>query len=209
MADAEPKSSGMPGARYEPVARVVTAFFAALIGFGIKNLLDVPAHPNKLLPFRIPCFLIAVLLFLRYLTGSASHLWLEYIKHDDPKRPWFFAFDIGFLILFGMIALMICYTEDLLTFFCWSATLNVSAICWGGIRECFKPHDHGDWLRWAWIDGIHAFFFVFGSFVVFVTPPQLMIGRFTLSLWLWVLMSGFLFGWDLKVQLDNLEKAGA
>jgi len=136
----------LPGVRYDPIVRVITAFFAALIGFGIKRLLDLDdSSVPELAPIKIPCFLISVLLFLRYLTGSASHLWLEYVKHDDPKRPWFFAFDIGFLILFGVLALCICYSDDLLDFFCWSATLNLSAVIWGLIREQFHPNDHSNW----------------------------------------------------------------
>ncbi len=60
--------------RYEQSIRTITAFFAVLLGFGIKKLLDSGVELGG---DKWPCFILSVLLFLRYLLGSANHLWLE------------------------------------------------------------------------------------------------------------------------------------
>ena len=55
--------------RYEQTIRVITVFFSTLIGFGLKKLLDAGtgdlAGVNGWL-----CFILAVLLFLRFLLGE-------------------------------------------------------------------------------------------------------------------------------------------
>jgi hypothetical protein len=56
--------------------RVFTVFFSALVGFGLKRLLDVQT-PADFLIDRRPCVILCVLLFLCFLTGSANHLWFE------------------------------------------------------------------------------------------------------------------------------------
>src|SRR5437879_4207317 len=68
-----------PMRRYDQSIRVITAFFAALLGFGLKNLLD-----NKSLPSDMPapCFILSVLLFLRFILGSANHYWYDYVNTD-------------------------------------------------------------------------------------------------------------------------------
>ena len=54
--------------RYESAIRVMTSFFAVLLGFGLKRLLDTtdfwPPGASG------PCFILAVLLFMRFLIGS-------------------------------------------------------------------------------------------------------------------------------------------
>ncbi len=48
--------------RYDRTIRVVIAFFAALIGFGLKQLLDLKTG-HLLFDYRLVCFIIAVLLY--------------------------------------------------------------------------------------------------------------------------------------------------
>lgn len=52
----------------EPGIRVITVFFAALVGFGLKHLADVTkCSAPDIYPHRGICFVLAVLLFLRFL----------------------------------------------------------------------------------------------------------------------------------------------
>lgn len=113
---------------HNALVRVVTAFFAALIGFGLKHLLDLETdHP--LFEYRLVCFIIAVLLFLRFLSGSASHLWLEHI-HTDGRSVNLFLADIAFLVIFGILASQISYAQDVRWILEFSIILVGTAIVW-------------------------------------------------------------------------------
>jgi hypothetical protein len=70
--------------RYEPSIRAVTVFFAAVLGFGLKHLLDTDYTQKTadIYTYKWLFFLVAVFIFLRFLTGSANHLWLEYQKSE-------------------------------------------------------------------------------------------------------------------------------
>jgi hypothetical protein len=114
--------------RYDGTIRVVIAFCAALIGFGLKQLLDLKTgHP--LFDYRLVCFIIAVLLYLRFLTGSASHLWLEHVHANGPSAVLFFA-DIAALVTFGILASLISYAEDVYWFLGYGIVLLGTAILW-------------------------------------------------------------------------------
>jgi hypothetical protein len=109
--------------RYEQSIRVITTFFAALLGLGLKNLLDPKAfNPANA---RWPCFLMSVFLFLRFLLGSNNHLWFEFVRPDldrsrrsdeppyvPPPRGRVIN-DFVFLIVFGLFGVAICYSTTL------------------------------------------------------------------------------------------------
>jgi hypothetical protein len=111
--------------RYEQSVRVITAFYAVLLGFGLKNLLD-----GKLVgEWHWVLLIIASLFFLRFLTGSVNHLWVKYVSPAAPSpicAAWF-PFDVGLLMLFGVIGLVICYADTLDTFLWWNFGLGVLA----------------------------------------------------------------------------------
>ncbi len=199
----------MPGARYEATIRVVTAFFAALIGFGLKQLLDVRYKPDmELSAFWLPCFITAVSLFLRFITGSANHLWLEYVRYD-PALKWSFAVDILFLAIFGVIAPLICYSDSLAQFLYLSASLSFVALAWGSIAPCLENRsEQGQWQEWLWIDGFHCGVFVFAWLF---GPTLVASNAMTYDFIMWVVCivsGGLLFGDIVLVQIANLDNKG-
>lgn len=119
--------------RYEQTVRVSTVFFSAAMGFGLKKILDgefqtsgSPAAPND----HWACFLIALLLFLRFLYGSANHLWSEYIRRPPTgAQKYLMIPDFGFLILFGFLGLEICYAKRIDDFFAWNSAFGK----WGAV----------------------------------------------------------------------------
>ena len=179
---------------YDATIRVTTAFFAALAGIGLKHLLD--AHEgDALAPYRVPCFLIAVTLFLRFLTGSANHLWLEHIRHDK-RSPAIFLADFLFLVFFGIVAAFICYAPDLNAFLELCRLLLVASIAWAIAVKAPpidpKMADRGAWWGWSVINVAHILvFWWFGT-----------------ALW-WIFgFSLFFLLCDLAIQLTNLEEHG-
>jgi hypothetical protein len=104
---------------YEPTTRVCTVFFSAVIGFGLNHLLQ-QTPPALIAADRWPCFILAFLLFLRFLFGSANHLWFELVRPQAPKpSSLFILWDIVCLGAFGLIGVWICYSTTLPEFL-WS-----------------------------------------------------------------------------------------
>lgn len=131
----------------EPGIRVVTVFFAALVGFGLKHLADETARSaGDSYPDDFSCFVLAVLLFLRFLLGSANHLWHEHCFPAAKASKRKLGFDLLFLIVYGLIAVYICYAETLAQFFWRSVGLLIAAVIWSGLEELFNQHER----RWAW-----------------------------------------------------------
>src|SRR4051794_9994756 len=96
--------------RYDQSVRVITAFFAALLGFGLKNLLDGRNLPQDVAG---PCFVLSAILFLRFLIGSANHYWHDFLNTDSlpeskPAKPARVLWDFLVLILFGIVAAFTC-----------------------------------------------------------------------------------------------------
>src|SRR5262245_31212461 len=102
--------------RYEQSVRVVTAFYAVLLGFGLKNLVDgnsLKSHGES----HWLLLILASLFFLRFLLGSANHLWIKYVSQDPQSISALgFLWDIIMLIVFGVIGLSICYADSVPTF---------------------------------------------------------------------------------------------
>lgn len=199
----------MPGMRYEATIRVVTAFFAALIGFGLKQLLDVRYKPDmELAAYWLPCFITAVSLFLRFITGSANHLWLEYVK-NDPSLKWSFSIDILFLVILGIIAPLICYSDSLSQFLYLSALLSLAAFAWGLIApRVEKRKEEGDWRNWLLIDILQGGYFVFAWLL---GPVAVAWNALTYNFLIWlacvVSVTALLADFYL-VQVTNLDEKG-
>src|SRR5947209_1707933 len=120
------------GDRYENSIRVISAFFSALIGFSLKNLLDLAKADKTAAADWWSALILAVLLFLRFLLGSANHLSLVHVKaRPTESTRYHLIFDLFFLVLFGLVALRMCYSENLLDFFIYNAVYLVFAVVWG------------------------------------------------------------------------------
>jgi hypothetical protein len=116
-----------PHAEYEPTTRVCTVFFSAVIGFGLNHLLQ-QLPPVAIAADRWPCFILAFLLFLRFLFGSANHLWHELVRAQAPKpSSLFILWDIVCLITFGLIGVWICYSTTIPEFLCSNLIFGIAA----------------------------------------------------------------------------------
>ena len=97
---------------YEPTARVCTVFFSVVLGFGLNHIL----HADKTLKIAAdsgPCFVLAFLLFLRFLFGSANFLWSELIRpRAAPPSLRGIVWDTLCLVGFALIAVWICDSND-------------------------------------------------------------------------------------------------
>jgi hypothetical protein len=190
--------------RYEQSIRVITTFFAALLGLGLKNLLDPKFSPENA---RVPCFVMSVFLFLRFLLGSNNHLWFEFVKPDlTPSEPHI-AFrgrilnDFAFLIVFGLIGVAICYSSNVDEFLKRNLVLTAVGFLWvfvyAGLGRSPKWQSKGDWSHWRWVNVIQ-----------FLSVAAIMFCPLAYS-WSLYALAGIYFvvlGWDFWRQLDNLER---
>lgn len=136
----------------EPGIRVITVFFAALVGFGLKHLADETAKGHDGHPDDLTCFVLAVLLFLRFLLGSANHLWYEYIRSRPPVKTSQLGIDLAALTGYGIIAVYICYAETLTHFLWGSVFLLLGACIWLGVDAWFAPGQERQWKNWLIIN---------------------------------------------------------
>lgn len=82
---------------------------------------------------KTAAFLLGIFLFLRFVAGSAVHLWWVYIKPSTPELPgipWML-FDSGSLLIFGLIAVRISYSNNSVEeFLWWNVVLLTAALLW-------------------------------------------------------------------------------
>jgi hypothetical protein len=160
--------------RYLQSITVVTLFFAALLGFGLNHLLETE-HTEKgsiIADHRWGVFFVAVFIFLRFLTGSANHLWLEYVRDPRVDRSWWFelnqddvlfTWDLAWLTLFGYFGVAMCYSKNDHTFFWYTAGLLGAAFIWS-VLDLYLRHlqwrrDIGGWAhRWIWLNFVQLLF---------------------------------------------------
>jgi len=159
--------------RYLQSITVVTLFFAALLGFGLNHLLETE-HTEKgsiIADHRWGFFFVAVFIFLRFLTGSANHLWLEYVsdprddrlKMDDVLFTW----DLAWLTLLGCLGVAMCYSKEGYTFFIYTASLLLAALIWSILDWDFRRRQWrwaiGDWApTWILLNAIQLGFVLCG-----------------------------------------------
>jgi hypothetical protein len=204
-------ATGQNGAiqmRYDPTIRVTTVFFSALVGFGLKHLLD--ADVAELAPYRWACFLLAMFTFLRFLLGSANHLWFEYVSGPDKKPNQLLISDIIFLVGFGVLALFTCYSHSLTSFLCRSLYLPGAALIWGGLdnllRKTTGQKTHGGWTAsWILINSLQVIALLGAVFTVRCLARSGSGNGVGWLLWGLALFSFALFVWDIAHQLEVIQ----
>ncbi len=193
----------------EPGIRVVTVFFAALIGFGLKHLVDVTEHGAPgIYPHRAMCFVLAVLLFLRFLLGSANHLWHEHSRCEGLANKPKLGIDLLFLVVFGLIAICICYADSLEHFLWRNMYLLVAAFAWSCLDAAVYS-DQRPWCKvWVIIDLVQGLFLLWvASCMTDVRDPL-----FGWALWWVILLPVYVLClvFDFNSQMRVLEpKTGA
>jgi hypothetical protein len=213
--------------RYEQSIRVITAFFAVLLGFGLKKLLDAEAFnpPNA----RWPCFLMSVFLFLRFLLGSNNHMWVEFVRPDRQEGPDAdenishishiqIFFDFFFLVVFGLIGVSICYSTNVDQFLNGNLLLTGIALGWASVYKvigCARRLPPGKWAYWFWVNLVQFFsiFMIYylvipmnwgtipGCLSIFLPGPA-----WDWSLFVLALVYLAIFSWDFLTQLAILKE---
>lgn len=153
-------TSTTEGKIYEQTVRVFTTFFSALMGFGLKHLLDNPLQGAGR-GERWWCFLIALMLLLRFLFGSANHLWDEYVRGTgDVKSRKLLMWDLLWIVAFGFLGLRMCYSADSSAFLFWNSVFGavaaVVALIEAALRKCVRNDAGPWWTQWVFINAIHA-----------------------------------------------------
>jgi hypothetical protein len=130
----------------ERCIEVVLATFGALAGFALVRFMTTapPNVPNPLQsqPDELNWLIFALAaLLLRYMLGSAVHLYRAYVPLRDatsttPVLPdwWtivFFFKDLFFLVLFGLLAIKITQSVDVPEFINRSAIFILWGLIWG------------------------------------------------------------------------------
>jgi hypothetical protein len=157
----------------ERCIEVVLATFGALAGFALVRFITTapPNVPNPLQsqPDELNWLIFALsALLLRYMLGSAVHLYRTYVP-PTPEQPilpdwWtiiFFFKDLFFLILFGLLAIKITQSADVPEFINRSAIFILWGLIWGlidfGVRfiqaaVTARPMNLANyWLEINWI----------------------------------------------------------
>lgn len=145
-----------PHAQYESITRVCTVFFSAVIGFGLNHILQ-QQPPVPIAADRWPCFILAFLLFLRFLFGSANHLWFELVRPQAPTpSSLFILWDIVCLISFGLIALWICDSTSTAGFLWSNLIFGITAFGVAIINAVRGDPTRAFAIAWLIINALHA-----------------------------------------------------
>lgn len=210
--------------RYEQSIRVITGFFAVLLGFGLKKLLDAPSFDPA--NARWPCFLMSVFLFLRFLLGSNNHMWVEFVS--DDRGPTIGSKvshkqvlnDFLFLVLFGLIGMGICYSTTLDEFLSLNLLFTGAAFVWAMVHAGISRRAGkkmrppiGDWSYWRWVNLAQFFSILVVKYVIIPCKcgaipwwPSFFPGpAWDWSVLILVVVYLVIFAWDFLEQLKILE----
>jgi len=147
--------------RFEPGSRVALTFYATLIGFGLRHILDIRG-PNTIGHYKWLFFFVAIFLFLRFLLGAANHLWVEYVfpypmTVQIPKAVYFFVrWDLAFMTTFGCFATVIAYVSTANRIFLLAIVFLAVVFFWGLFDKLLHSivglPSKGNWGAWLAID---------------------------------------------------------
>jgi len=114
--------------------------------------------------------------------------------------------DLTFLIVFGIIAVFMCYSNSVAEYATWGVALLIGALVWNGIRWV-----RGNaWGRWLWLNLIHLVVMVTFLFAVYGWewlgfPPIAEIPQ----IWAWIALlvaNILILACDFKYQLSQLSQ---
>jgi uncharacterized membrane protein len=161
--------------QHESTLRVCTVFFSALTGFALARFFRV----DSILPevSRWPCFAAALLLFLRFLFGSANHLWYELVRpaaEPRAKRCELF-WHLSCLIVIGVLAVYICDSDSVSKFLWRNLWFGIAGVVFNGVTDRFTGRK---WVgEWAKVSGCHIVAVGLGLFLDGLSKPVARISR--------------------------------
>lgn len=129
------------------VRQVTHAFFMVLLAFGLQDMLESMEEQRE------ACFVLAVLQFLRYLYGTALHLWFEHEADGCKKNSiGVLAWRQAFVVMFGIAGVYVCQAESAVQFIPRLAVIPALSIVWGLIDKALAVR-HAD-PQGAWCFGL-------------------------------------------------------
>lgn len=125
--------------------RAILTLFAAVIGFGLKRLLDLGAlliepqphqflveHRDLLLlaQFRWPIFVVTTAAVARYFIGAAMHITFEHIRLATTTHAATFLRDVFWLGAYALAGMGAAYSSSPLAALWWLLLLHCLALRW-------------------------------------------------------------------------------
>jgi hypothetical protein len=156
--------------RFESALRIALTFYATLVSFGLRHILDISADdPRTIGNYKWYFFFSALFLFSRFLLGAANHLWVEHIwrnrdlEHEIPKPAYFFfGLDLGFITMFGCFATLLAYLKTANEIFLVAIVFLLVVIGWGFLDQILRDYRKFksalDWGFWLKINCFHLVF---------------------------------------------------
>ncbi len=119
--------------------RAVVALFAAIVGFGLKTLLEVrPGISAEMTEHRWLLFVILLMLVFRFVCGASVHLAELYAERVlDANR---ISFDLFSLVLFAVCLLQVTLATSLDDFFLRLTIPIAAAVAWAGVQNKYWEH---------------------------------------------------------------------
>jgi hypothetical protein len=133
------KQIGTPANFYSQTVNVITIFFSTFMAIGLQKILEQHLDGQSWL-----CFVVAFTLFLRFLSGSANHLWFEHviaIPNETTRRG--LLWHSGWLTMFAFLGLQICYAPSIKQFLMWSGAFGLLTVVAPLIDTC-REHKRGE-----------------------------------------------------------------
>jgi len=188
--------------QHEPTLRVCTVFFSALVGFALTRFFRVDSPMPQV--SRWPCFVTALLLFLRFLFGSANHLWYELVRPAaalKAKRTELY-WHLSCLIVIGVLAVYICDSTSVSEFLWRNFWFGLAGI---GFNAATDYYTGTQWVKeWMLISACHIVAIVSALCLNYLASPlHTIVGPH--GMWALAVFFLFLLFWDLDHQFDLVE----
>jgi hypothetical protein len=213
----------------EASIKSISTFFSALVGISLSHLLNNGIDHGQHAWFP---FIVATLLFLRFITGSANHLWHTYNDlngqtiPDSTGMPSLesdgktiklkliakndLILDLSILTVFGILATAMCFSQTSEQFLCRGIILFIATVFWNLFDRIIYSKDQKDsqcayeWTFWLWLNIIHFLFFVVAFLLESCEIGNVDFGLFrTHWSWLILVVSGLIIlGVDFNCQFE-------
>jgi hypothetical protein len=168
----------------------VTALFAALVGFGLQDTLPGDAKLRQ--DAGLWPFIVAVPVALRFVTGSANHLWHTYVR-SLSKDDNHLILDLAFLVVLGCVLAVMCHVDTSYAFTVIGVVFFGLSLFWGFLDGTYQKI----WWFWIPLDLLHG-----GSFALVSTALSQGWSSKSLFLWFSLALVGVLILFvDFKCQL--------
>lgn len=189
--------------------RSVVAFFAAVVGFGLKHLLDPVAGTGAAaIEFnsnRWLCFIITGVFSIRILAGASVHMIREHASDDTDERKirYHLSFDIACLLLFGLCILYASYAASLWQFIMRSVLAALATVGSSIVLTCRSKQSARRWQFFVILD--LAYLAALGICgLLYIELPGVVLGGANAAILLLFCAGLILAGLDIREQITTV-----